>query len=132
MHHESFAPGRRRILINIARIGSLPFQEKACLQGTSQEYVLLDELIETALSRVELDVTNEVLATKWSSVERDQLRGFVDRVNHLFDQIAWRDESLTLASIVNEDPSMKRIRESANECLIQLGAKFSTDELFAK
>ena len=51
MHPESSNIGKSRILRDIARIGSLSFQEKACLQATSQEYVLLDELIETALSR---------------------------------------------------------------------------------
>ena len=131
MHLESSSNGKKRILRDIARIGSLPFQEKACLQATSQEYVLVDELIETTLSGAELEVTNEVLATKWSQVERDALRGFVNRVNQLFDQIAWQDESLTLASIVNEDPSMQMIRDAANEFLRQVRASFSVEELLA-
>jgi 2C-methyl-D-erythritol 2,4-cyclodiphosphate synthase len=129
MHLESSSTGKNRILRAIARIGSLPFQEKACLQATSQEYVLLDELIETTLSRAELEVTNEVLATKWSQAERDALRKFVDRVNQLFDQIAWQDENLTLASIINEDPSMQMIRDAANECLRQVRVSFSVEEL---
>jgi hypothetical protein len=88
-------------------------------------------LLETTLSSLEHEITNEVLATKWSQVERDALRDFVDRVNHLFDQIAWQDESLTLASIVHEDPSMQMIRDAANECLRQVRASFSVEELLA-
>ena len=34
---------KNRILRDIAQFGSLPFQKEACLQGTSEEYVLLDE-----------------------------------------------------------------------------------------
>ena len=131
MHPESSSIGKKHILRDIARIGSLPFQEKACLQATSQEYVLLDELIETTLSRAELEVTNEVLATKWSQVERDALQEFVDRVNKLFDQIAWQDESLTLATIINEHRSMQMIRDAANACLRQVRANFSIEELLA-
>jgi hypothetical protein len=131
MHLEPTSTGKNRILRAVARIGSLPFQKKACLQATSQDYVLLDEFIETTLSRAELEVTNEVLATKWSQAERDALRRFVDRVNQLFDQIAWQDEDLTLASIVNEDPSMQMIRDAANECLTQVRVSFSVEELLA-
>lgn len=130
MHLES-STAKHRILRNVARIGSQAYQEHECVQGTSEKYVLLDELLETTLSSLEHEITNEVLATKWSQVERDALRDFVDRVNHLFDQIAWQDESLTLASIVHEDPSMQMIRDAANECLRQVRASFSVEELLA-
>ena len=129
MHHNSSSTGKKQVLRNIARIGSLPFQEKACLHAKSQEYVLLEELIETTLSLAELEVTNEVLKMKWSREERDSLRDFVDRANPLFDQIAWQDESLTLAKILYEDPGMQTIRDAANECLMQVRANFSVEEL---
>lgn len=131
MHPESSSAGKMHILRDIARVGSLPFQVKACLQATSQEYVLLDELIETTLSRAELEVTNEALAKKWSQSERDALQKFVDRVNNLIDQIEWQDESLTLPTIINEHRSMQLIRDAANECLGQVRAKFSVEELLA-
>ena len=91
--------------------------------------MLLEELIETTLSLAELEVTNEVLKMKWSREERDSLRDFVDRANPLFDQIAWQDESLTLAKILYEDPGMQTIRDAANECLMQVRANFSVEEL---
>lgn len=72
-----------------------------------------------------------MLATKWSQEERDALQEFVDRVNNLFDQIAWQDESLTLATIINEHRSMQMIRDAANECLRQVRANFSIEELLA-
>ncbi len=129
--YPNLSSGKKHILRDIARIGSLSFQEAACLHAKNEEYVLLDELIETTLSRAELEVTNEILARKWSQVERDALRGFVDRVNHLFDQIAWKDESLTLANIIEEDRKMHIIRDAANECLRQVGASFTIEELLA-
>lgn len=131
MHHESPSPGKRRILRNIARIGSLPFQKEACLQASSEEYLLLDELIETTISRAELEVSNDALAIKWSKVEQDALRAFADRVGNLFDKIAWQDESLTLARIINDDSIMQAIRDAANECLSQVHASFPAEELLA-
>ena len=67
---ESFIAGKNRILRDIARIGSLPFQVEVCLQATSEEYVLLDELIQVTVSRVELELRNDVLAKKWSPAEQ--------------------------------------------------------------
>jgi hypothetical protein len=93
--------------------------------------VLLDELLETTLSRIELEVTNETLAKKWSHEERDALRDFVDRATPLFGQITWQDENLTVSTIVNEDASMRMIRKAANECLKRVKARFSLGELLA-
>lgn len=130
MHLES-SKAKRRVLRYVARIGSQSFQNQACVQGTREKYVLLDELLETTLSSIEHEITSDVLARKWSHLERNALQDFVNRANELFDQIAWQDESLSLAGIVNEDPSMKMIRDAANECLRQVQVNFSMDELLA-
>jgi len=128
---QPITPGKTRILRDIARLGSLPFQEAACLQATRQEYVLLDELILTALARVQLETSNKVLAAKWSAVERDALKRFADRVDKLFGQSPWRDAKVSLATILKEDAAMKSIRAAAKDCLDQLRTNFSLEELLA-
>jgi hypothetical protein len=129
--HLDRSAGKNQLLRSIARIGSLTYQQKACLRGTPHEYVLLDELIETTISRATLEVTNDVLLMKWSLAERNALREFADRVEPLLDQIAWQDKGVPLENIVNEDQSMRKIRDAANECLSQVGTSFSLEQLLA-
>lgn len=131
MLHKSPQQRKLRVLKNIARVGSLEFQQKARLQSTEQSYLLLDELIETTLSRVQLEIDNQVLGSKWSPAERDALQAFAELVAELSDKIEWQDDTLTLLKIVNEDAAMQRIRDSANECLRTLQISFSTEELLA-
>lgn len=54
---------------------------------------------------------------------------FLNLANQLFHRIAWQDENVTLARIVNEDQSMQMIRDAANECLEQLHVSYSFEEL---
>ena len=129
MHPEPISAGKKGILQNIARIGSLPFLEKACLQATREEYILLDELIDVTLTGLELELTSKVYATKWSQAERAALQDFVDRTNDLFRQIAWQDETLTLEAIVYEDPSMRMIRDAVALCLKRFEVNFSLEDL---
>jgi hypothetical protein len=129
--NRDMSKARRRILLDIARIGSQLYQSKVCVEGTSQAYVLLDELIDITLSRVEHEIANDLLARKWSQQEKDSLHRFVERVNFFYNHIAWQDENLTIASIVNEDSWMKKIREAANECTEQIHVTFSIEELLA-
>lgn len=117
------------MLLKIARIGSLPFQEVACLRATSEKYILLDELIETTLHRAELETNNKILAKKWSQAEQQALRIFIDSVGKFFEKIDWRNQTVSLAHILLEDPWMQMIREAANNCLNQLQIHFSLEEL---
>jgi hypothetical protein len=121
--------GKRGLARNIARVGSLDFQVRECLGGTAERYVLLDELLETTITRSEHEATHPILSRKWSETERQALLTFSHRSSELFDLIPWRDAAVSLKDIIERNEAMAEIRNTANECLRQLGVSFTTNDL---
>jgi hypothetical protein len=115
----------------IAEVGSIDFQRKWCVNGTAEEYVLLNELIETTIYSARHKATHPVLSKDFSESERAVLLDFHDRVDELFDDIPWNDPTASIEEIVENSEAMKKIRQAANDCLRQVQASFSVEELLA-
>jgi hypothetical protein len=86
MLRDHFFSGKLRMLRSIACVGSLDFQERECVEATSERYVLLDELIETTISRAEHEATHAQLSQKWTRGERASLLAFAQHASELFDE----------------------------------------------
>lgn len=115
----------------IAEVGSIDFQRKWCVNGTAHKYVLLDELIETTIYFAKHRATHPVLFKAFSESERAILLDFHDKVDLLFDEIPWNDSTASIEEIVENSEAMKKIRQAANDCLRQLKANFSVEELLS-
>lgn len=122
----------KALLTNIALVGSVDYQRKWCVQGTSLEYVLLDELIDTTIYAVKHRSTHPVLSKNLSAREKAILLDFHDTVDALFGEVPWRNSAVSIEEIVENNAAMKSIRQAANNCLRMLGAEFSAEELSAE
>jgi hypothetical protein len=121
----------KRLLKNVALIGSLNYQRRWCVHGTSSEYVLLNELIETTIYAAKHKATHPILSKNLSESEKAILIDFHDRVDELFEEVPWSDPSVSIEEIVENNEAMKRIRQVANDCLRKLGVEYSAEELLA-
>ena len=128
MLHDDQELGRRNVLRDVARVASLDYQLRECLAGTADQYVLLDELVETAIARAEQAASHPVLSRKWNAEQQKALLEFVRKASTLFDQMKWQDSKVSLGEIIHSH-SMQRIREAADECLHRVGASFTLEEL---
>ena len=115
----------------IAEVGSIDFQRRWCVHGTSSEYILLNELIETTIYAAKHKATHPVLSKNLSESEKAVLIDFHDRVDELFDEVPWSDPAVSIEEIVENSEAMKRIRQVANDCLRKLGVEYSVEELLA-
>lgn len=120
--------GREKLARDIAIVGSIEYHRKWCIQGTRDEYLLLDEHIDRTMFAVKeyADHSNQITAQ-----ERYALLLFHDRVDELFDAIPWNDPDVSIEEIVERNEAMKQIRQAANDCLRKLGVEYSTEELLA-
>lgn len=121
-------PSRLKRLRNIGRVASLEYQLRECIEGTAEHYVLLDELLETAIYAAEHDASHPVLSRKWTAVQQQALLAFARTASTLFDQIGWQEPNVSLTQVIHS-PSMQRIREAADECLRRVGVSFTLEEL---
>jgi hypothetical protein len=120
---------KARIFKNIGEIGSLDYQRWWSLNGTAEQYLLLDELIERTIHAARMRATDAILSKSLSAEQREALMQFHDRVNELYGSIPWRDPNVSMLEIVEGDPAMRQIRDAANACLRVLGVSYSTEEL---
>ena len=116
------------MLRDIARLASPDYQLRAWLAGTADQYVLLDELLETTITRAEHEASHPVLSRKWKAEQQKALLAFARKASTLFDQIRWQDPKVSLGEIIHSH-SMQQIREAADECLHRVGASFTLEEL---
>lgn len=119
---------RLRLLQDIGRVASLAYQERLCLQGTAEEYVLLDELVDTTVYAAQHDVTHPILSRKWTAEQKQAISDFARQAGELSDRIEWRNPEVSLAEITQSEP-MRLMREAATECLRCVGVSFTLEEL---
>jgi hypothetical protein len=115
----------------IAEVGSIDFQRRWCVHGTSSEYVLLNELIETTIYAAKHKATHPILSKNLSESEKAILVEFHDRVDELFDEVPWNDPAVSIEELIESSEAMKKIRQAANDCLRKAGVEYSVEELLA-
>jgi hypothetical protein len=120
---------REKLLKRIAQLGSITYQVRWVVNADANDYILLDELIETTIYAAKHWAMHPVLAKSLSFMEREALIRFHDRVTALFEQIPWEDPNVSIADIVENNQAMREIRGAALECLTSLGVHFTSEDL---
>lgn len=120
---------KSRLKKRIGQMASITYQERWVVNGTADEYVLLDELVETTIYEAKRQATHPATCGQYSEHERDALIRFCDRVDALYGLIPWRDPKVSIADIVERNEAMRQIRDAANQCLRELGVSFTEHEL---
>jgi hypothetical protein len=115
----------RGLQVSLARIASLEYQQKYCINATVSEYVLLDELLDTTLFAIERYLAG---STRISDSDRMALHQFLAKAEMQIDGIPWMDKGISIGQIV-DCGAMNEIREAATECLQNMGASLSFEEL---
>lgn len=122
---------RERLEKRIGQMASIAYQERWVVNGTVDEYVLLDELIETTIYEAKRQATHPATRGQYSEKKREALVRFHDRVDALYGLIPWRDPKVPIADIVERHETMQQIRDAASDCLLTLGALFTEEELMS-
>lgn len=118
-----------RLHKRIGQLASFTYQKRWVVNGTADEFVLLDELIETTIYEAKRQATHPTTRGHYSDQEREAFVRFHARVDALYGLIPWRDTNVSIAEIVERNETMQQIRDAANECLTVLGVSFTDDEL---
>lgn len=118
-----------RLKKRIGQMASIAYQEQWVINGTADEYVLLDELIETTIYEAKRQATHSTTCGQYSEKERESLIRFHDRVDAIYGLIPWRDPKVSIADIVMRNETMQQIRDAAKEGLRDLNVSFTDEEL---
>ncbi len=121
---------QKKVLRSIGRVASLEFQLRECLGGTADQYVLLDELLETTINSAEREATHPVVSEKWTRESQKVLLDFSRKVSKLFDEIAWQDPGVSLEEIIHSH-AMRQIRATAQDCLRHFDVEFTMEQLLS-
>jgi hypothetical protein len=116
------------IVRSIGQLASLEYQQAFCIHGTSEQYVLLDELIEATLTRVELETTHPQLSQKWNEQVLAALKSFSATVASAYHRMPSLS-SVTSLETVLQSAEMEVIRLESRKLLDAVGIQYSFDEL---
>ena len=132
-----FCPNRQRktnmkktgLHADIARVGSIEYQRHWCVHGTADQYLLLNELLETTSYAAMHKATHPALSKDLTEQERDALLRFHAQVDELAEQIPWQDANVSIEEIVEHSEAMREIRQAAVDCLRDIDVVVSREEI---
>jgi hypothetical protein len=116
------------VLRSIGQLASLEYQQVFCTHGTKDQYVLLDELIETTLTRVDLETTHPQLSQKWNEQVLAALKSFSATVAIEYHRMPSLISVTSLETVV-QSAEMAVIRLESRKLLDAVGIQYSFDEL---
>ncbi len=104
----------KALLDHLARLASLPYQMRFIVSGTSNEYVLPEELLEVAENRLALALASQ------GNLSEEQ-RGALNRLRRVMEaegrSIPFDDQSMSNLDLVERNEAWRRIRTEAAQCL---------------
>lgn len=120
---------RNQLRIKLGRLASLEFQLRFCVHGSKSEYVLPNELVESAVHLVETIVGTTKLAAAYTDKEQNALRAFLHAVEQHASDTPFDDPSVNNEELITKDPGWIAARRSAEECMQELGLNAAPEEL---
>lgn len=120
---------RNQLRIKLGRLASLEFQLEFCVRSSSSEYVLPNEMVESAISLVKSIVGTPKLAAAYSDHEHAVLREFLDSVEVYASDVPFDDSSASNEELITKNPAWLSIRKSAADCMLMLGLGTPSSDL---
>ena len=108
--------------ISLGHLASLEIQKRYWIQGTKDEYLLPEEVLESALNWPRSSLENDDL----DQAKRDSLSKFIAIFNENIDKISIDDEGTSNERLILHDQYWSAIRAAAKECLKELGLQIVT------
>ncbi len=108
---------KKRIQDALARVASVAYQMKYIVHGTTQEYVLPDELLDFTCSLIETALSSSTLRESWTETERDQLSRLLGHLRKVEKEIPFNDERVSNYDLVARNPCWLEASKLAREYL---------------
>jgi hypothetical protein len=112
---------RHRIQEALSRLASAPYQMKYIVHGTSEEYVLPEDLIDSASSIIQTTLSSSILRKSLSQSEQQELFALLTRLRELEKKIPFNDESVSNYDLVQNNPFWGEARSRSKEFLEAAG-----------
>lgn len=109
---------RDRLYQALNGLASLEFQTKYCVNGTKEEYMLPEEMVEDAISAIETIISSDTIRSGYSGSEVEALREFLKVAKERFEVLDISGQSIE--SLILRDDNWRAIRQAADSCLIKI------------
>ena len=103
--------------IRTSRLASQELQEKFCIRGTANEYLLPEELLDSAFNWAQAAIKQ----SEFSPAQLNAIAQFLAVVGQSADLIPINNAEITPADLILRDPGWRRVRDAALNCLKRLG-----------
>jgi hypothetical protein len=119
---------RHRIQETLCRLASVAYQTKYIIHGTAEEYVLPDELLDSACSIIETTLNSTVLSKSLSQYEVQELSTLLTKLRKLQQQIPFNQAGVSNYELVQKNPSWLEASNLARRGLEMMGYDLSECE----
>ena len=111
---------RRRILESLSGLASFEYQMKFIVHGTKEEYVLPDELVDSACSEIETTLNSDELRVSLTPLEQKVFSELVIRLRELHKFVPTNDPSVSNMELITGNTNWQELRERSRIALIQM------------
>lgn len=118
---------KNQIRLHLGRLASIEYQKRFCIGATKEEYVLLDEILESAANTAQVLLDSGVLSKKFTSKELASVQDFLDVVNGLGPDIPFDSQPNDL--LINDNNDWRSVCDAAQKCLDELALMPALEEL---
>lgn len=112
---------KHRIQEALCGLASLAYQTRYVIYGTSEEYVLPEELLDSARSIIETTLKSKILIKSLNSDEARELSRLLTTLRGLQNDIPLNDPSVSNYDLILKNPSWLEARHLAEKALKVLG-----------
>lgn len=116
---------KSRLTHEIARLASSRYQDRFILNGTKDEYVLPEEIIDTVRGTIATILANPLILRSYSELEVIALKRLDDIASTAYRILPWE---LGSGDVILSHPEWQRLQTCAQSCLRDFGFDLETWE----
>lgn len=120
---------RSRLRLTLGSLASKELQDRYCVHGTKDEYLLPGELLGDSVQAVQFALSRAESTDTFSPKEIEALKRFLSIVNDVGPTIPLHAQGVSNAELVLFNAEWAQIREAAGVCLNTLGLEIGLDDL---
>jgi hypothetical protein len=120
---------KNQIRIHLGRLASIEYQRRFCIGATKDEYVLLDEILESAANTAQVVLGSAVLSKHFTPKELASIRDFLDVADDMAKIIPFDSQPVDL--LIEDNDDWKGVCDAAQRCPDELALTPSLADLSA-
>lgn len=118
---------KNQLGLSLGRLASVEYQKRFCIGAVKEEYVLLDELLESAANTAQVVLGSVILSKQFTTKELESIQGFLDVANTLARTIPF--DAQPIAQLIESNDNWRSVCDAARSCLDDLALKPVLTEL---